>query len=155
MAQGALSVTDERMLRRHSSYATDILAISENQLLSVYLSGLFRPSGWAIAHATTCRAGVSFLKGNQVAVAVCEENLPDGSWRDVADVLSSLPHAPALVVVGRGRELLHDVLASGGFDALVRPLRESDVVWTIASAWHTWTQRPQGGGSGALRCSGG
>ena len=123
------------------SSAVDILTISDNPTLSVYLSGLFHRSGWTIARARTCREGVSFLKNNRAAVALCEESLPDGFWHDTAVALSSLPDAPALIVVSSDPSLVHEVLALGGFDVLVRPLRESDVVWTIASAWHAWKKR--------------
>jgi hypothetical protein len=123
------------------SSAIDILTISDNPTLSVYVSGLFHRSGWTIAHARTCREGVSFLKNNRAAVAVCEESLPDGFWHETAVALSALPDAPALIVVSSDPSLLHEVVALGGFDVLVRPLREADVVWTVASAWHAWRKR--------------
>jgi hypothetical protein len=123
------------------SSVIDILTIGDNPTLGVYLSGLFRGSGWTIARTRTCREGVSFLKGNRAAVALCEESLPDGFWHETAVALSSLPDAPALIVVGSDPSLVHEVLALGGFDVLVRPLRAADVVWTIASAWHAWMKR--------------
>src|SRR4051812_10724933 len=78
---------------------TDILTISDNPTLDVYLSGLFKQSGWTIVRRRTCQAGVSFLRDNPTAVAVCEESLSDGFWQDAARVLSSLPAAPSLVVI--------------------------------------------------------
>jgi DNA-binding response OmpR family regulator len=129
------------MHRHQTSRAIDILTIGDNPTLSVYLSGLFQKSGWTIAHARTCEAGLSFLRDNRAAVAVCEESLPDAFWHDAAAALTSVPNAPALVVVSDDQSLVHEVLALGGFDVLVRPLRESDVVWSIASAWHVWMNR--------------
>src|SRR5437016_3545902 len=85
---------------RASFSTTDILTISDNPTLDVYLSGLFNQSGWTIVRRRTCQEGVSYLKDNPTAVAVCEESLPDGFWQDAARVLSSLPDAPALVVIG-------------------------------------------------------
>jgi len=130
-----------RIQDQQPSSVVDILTISDNPTLTVYLSGLFHRSGWTIARARTCREGVSFLKNNRAAVALCEESLPDGFWHDTAVALSSLPDAPALIVVSSDPSLVHEVLALGGFDVLVRPLRESDVVWTIATAWHAWKKR--------------
>ncbi|MBZ5617775.1 MAG: hypothetical protein LAQ69_03420 [Acidobacteriia bacterium] len=150
----ASELQDGQTHRRHASRATDILTISDNPTLGVYLSGLVERSGWTIARTRTCEAGVSFLRDNTAAVAVCEESLPDGFWHDAAMALSSLPDAPALVVIGDDEGLVQEVLALGGFDALVRPLRESEVLWTIASAWHAWMKRFESGGNGAPRCSG-
>ena len=140
---------DGEVPRRQSSHAIDILTISDNPTLSVYLSGLFQNSGWAIARARTCQTGISFLRHNTAAVAVCEEILPDGYWHDAAAALQSVPEAPALVVVGDDHSLVHEVLALGGFGVLVRPLREVDVVWTIASAWHAWMKRFEASEGGA------
>lgn len=103
--------------------------------------GCSRNPDGTIASTRTCETGVAFLKTNQAAVAVCEESLPDGFWHDAAAALTSVPNAPALVVVSDHQLLVQDILALGGFDVLVRPLRESDVVWTIASAWHVWMKR--------------
>lgn len=140
----------ERRRQRHQpSRAIDILTITDNPTLSVYLSGLFRRSGWIIARTRTCREAVSFLKTNQAPVAVCEESLPDGFWHDAAAALGSIPGSPALVVIGDHQSLVHEVRALGGFDVLVRPLRESDVLWTIASAWHAWMKRFEANERGA------
>lgn len=123
------------------SRVLDIVTISDNPTLSVYLAGLFHRSGWTTARTRSCEAGVAFLKDNRAAVAVCEENLPDGFWDDAATALNSIEDAPALVVLVSDASLVHEVVAMGGFDVLVRPLREADVVWTIASAWHAWMKR--------------
>jgi hypothetical protein len=96
---------------------------------------------------------MAFLQENKAAVAVCEEVLPDGSWRDAMAGLTSVPHAPSLIVIGDDPAIVRDVITLGGFDALIRPLRESDVVWSVASAWHAWMKRGEGGDAGGARCS--
>lgn len=140
--------------RRQPSRTTDILTIGLQPALAVYLSRLFQQSWWTLTGAHTCADGVSFVRGNRTAVAVCEEVLPDGSWQDAAVALNSVTDAPALVVIGDNPALVQDVPALGGFDSLVRPLREIDVLWTIASAWHAWMNRFEAGGNGAPSCSG-
>jgi len=132
----------------------DVLAISENPTLGLYLSELFAGSGWTIVCADTWEAGVSLISDNRVAVAVCEDSLAGTDWREAATELRALPGSPALVVIGGDPGLGSEVLAAGGFDALVRPLRESEVVWVIASAWHCWLRCDEDDGKGALRCSG-
>jgi hypothetical protein len=152
--QQASEPRNGQMHRRQPSRATDILTISDNPTLGVYLAGLFQQFGWTVERTPSSAAGIAFLRDNRTAVAVCEEALPDGSWHDAAVALRSVPDAPALIVVGDNQALLEEVPALGGFDALVRPLLESDVVWTIASAWHAWMRRFEAGGSGAPQCPG-
>jgi DNA-binding NtrC family response regulator len=139
---------DGQEKRQQTSRAIDILIVSDNATLSVYLAGLFQNAGWTIARTPTCTAANAFLRDSRAAVVVCDPVLPDGRWHNVAAALSSLADTPALIVVGDDHSLLQEVLAFGGFDVLIRPLRESDVVWTIASAWHTWMKRIGAGGDG-------
>jgi DNA-binding NtrC family response regulator len=141
--------TEEAALElRPPSRAVDILTISDNPRLSSYLSRLFDKSGWTSARARTCQEAITFLRENRAAVAVCEESLPDGFWHDSAAAFRSLSDAPSLVVVSDHRALAYEVMALGGFDVLVRPLRDRDVIWTVASAWHAWMKRVGGRGKG-------
>lgn len=153
MSANAYSAT-HRTRRPHPSRAADIVTISDNPTLALYLSGLFQQFSWTIARRCTCAEGLSFLQEHNAAVAVCEETLPDGSWHGAAVALASVPNAPALIVISDDSLTVREVVARGGFDVLVRPLRESDVVWSVTSAWHAWMKRAEGGGSGGLRCSG-
>jgi hypothetical protein len=154
LSELAPKLTDHRTNPRHRR-ATDIVSISGNPTLAAYLSGLFQRSGWAIARARTVAEGISFVRTNLAGVAICDDVLPDGTWYDAAAALSSLPNPPVLIVIGDDPAIAHDVRALGGFDTLVRPLRESDVIWSVASAWHAWMKRAEGSsGSGGTRCPG-
>ena len=150
----APKLTDHRTNPRQHGRATDIVSISDNPTLAVYLSELFQRSGWAMARTRTVAEGISFARTNLAGVAICDDVLPDGTWYDAAAALNSLPNPPVLIVIGDDPAIAHDVRALGGFDALVRPLRESDVIWSVASAWHAWMKRTEGSGSGGTRCSG-
>lgn len=143
-----------RTEHRQATRLIDVLAISDNPTLGLYLSELFAESGWTIVCADTWEAGVPLIRDNRVAVAVCEDSLAGTDWQEAATELRALPGSPALVVIGGDPGLGSEVLAAGGFDALVRPLRESEVVWVIASAWHCWLRRDEDDGKGAPRCSG-
>lgn len=131
---------------------TDVLAIGGTPELGRYLSAIFQRFGWTLARTPGCAAAAGFLRDNRAAVAVCEESLPDGSWRHVALRFGCLPNAPALVVIG-GEGLWHEVVDRGGFDVLRQPLNEADVVWTVASAWHEWMKRFEGTSGGVTPCS--
>ncbi len=154
MLADALRVTSVARCPRLPDGAADVLTISDNPTLGVYLAGLFQQTGWKIAHTRSCAAGMAFARDHGAAVVVCEEILPDGAWDDAAAALAELPHPPALIVVGGDQGLPREVAAAGGFDALVRPLREADVMWTIASAWHGWVKHLEGVGSGGEPCPG-
>lgn len=133
---------------------TDILTIGTNPTLGLYLSDLFRRFGWSVARTRDCAGALEFLQANGAAVVVCEESLADGGWQDAAERMASIENAPPLIVLVES-ERLSEVVAHGGFDVLTRPLREADVVWTIATAWDHWMKRFErsGNGNGGIRCS--
>jgi hypothetical protein len=126
---------------RRPARAIDLLTISDDLALSHYLTGVFQKSRWTTDSARTCAEGISCLRDNRTAVVVCEASLTDGSWHDAAMALRSIPDAPSLVVVSDDHSLEDEVVALGGYDVLVRPLRESDAAWTVACAWHAWMKQ--------------
>lgn len=139
--------------RSKASMVADILCIGADPTLAAYLSGLFQPFGWTIRCSVSPEEVGEFLESNGGAVAVCEEALPGATWQDVLSIVNSVPGAPMFVVVGSDRTLLDEVLALGGFDVLTRPLRDAEVIWTIASAWHQWMKRFESQHTGGTRCS--
>ena len=71
------------------------------------------------------REAVSALARDTYAVILCEERLPDGSWKDVLGCIAYLTENPRLVVIAsEPRESLYaEVLNLGGWELLVRPIR--------------------------------
>lgn len=140
--------------RSKPSGVADILTIGSNPTLVLYLSDLFQRFRWTIRRSADLEEASRFLENNRAAVAICEEVLPDALWQDALRTLHPLPGAPVLIVVGSSRDLVAEVVAMGGFDALTYPLREAEVIWTVASAWHQWMKRYEAQGSGGQPCSG-
>ena len=139
--------------RSKPSMVADILCIGADPMLAVYLSALFQPFGWTIRRSVSLEELGEFLENNRAAVAVCEEALPSAVWQDVLSIVNAVPDAPMFVVIGSDRTLLGEVSALGGFDVLTRPLREAEVIWTVASAWHQWMTHFEGQHTGDPRCS--
>jgi hypothetical protein len=150
-----IEVDAERWKSRQeqTSASVDILSIGSNPTLPVYLSGLFQRFGWTVGRSANLEEAGAFLAYNSAAVAICEEALPDAVWQDALAVLNALPDAPMVVVIGDDKALLDEVLALGGFDVLTRPLREAEVIWTVASAWHQWMKRFENPDTRGPRCS--
>jgi DNA-binding NtrC family response regulator len=126
---------------RRPSRAIDILTIGDDPPLTACLSRLFRGSEWSIANARTCQGAVSILEHTPAAIALFDQRLPDATWHEAAAALGGVPDAPVLVVVSNDPLLVDEVISMGGFDVLLRPLEEADVMWTIACAWHAWKTR--------------
>lgn len=60
-------------------------------------------------------------------VIVCEEELPDGTWRSVVSAVQIRPAPPPVIVLSyrEDERLWAEVLRRGGFDVLACPLDPS------------------------------
>jgi DNA-binding NtrC family response regulator len=154
-APSAMAVDIERCnLHQHKpSAGADILSIGSNPTLPVYLSGLFQKFGWTVRRSANLEKAGELLADNGVAVVICEKALPDAAWQDALGAVNALPDPPMFVLLGDDKTLLDEVLALGGFDVLTRPLREAEVIWTVASAWHEWMKRFENPDRRGTRCS--
>ena len=70
------------------------------------------------------------------SVVICEQSLPDGSWRDVLRTAQTLTRPPAVIVTSRlaDSKLWAEVLNLGGHDVLAQPLRAEEVMRAVRSA---------------------
>ena len=83
---------------------------------------------WTIQGASSLRDATTLLR-RQPSLILCEQDLPDGSWRDLVRVTADSDGAPPIVVVSRDADerLWAEVLNVGGYDLLVKPFDTSEV----------------------------
>lgn len=73
---------------------------------------------------------------------VCDRDLPDGSWRELASALHAIPDPPLLFVACRDpRGLWFEVVRSGGFDVVLKPFERGEITWALTTAWCYWSDR--------------
>lgn len=124
--------------RRHAPAITDVMTVTSDPKVHAHMEGLFHRFGWSVALVSSGAAAVAFAKNNLAAVALCSEDLPDGTWKDVARAFHARPYSPVLIVIGEDKSILSQVTQMGGFDVLTQPFNQTDVLWAVASAWHAW-----------------
>jgi DNA-binding response OmpR family regulator len=130
---------DSRRIPRAASGFT-LLAISSDSGDHTKLAALCAIWRWRFLEAQTCRQGLTRIRSDRVAVAICERDLPDGTWKAVLDQLGRVPAAPSLIVASRLADdaLWAEVLNMGGHDVLVKPFEPNEVLWSVTSAHHRW-----------------
>jgi DNA-binding response OmpR family regulator len=107
---------------------------------------------WRIVRCRTVKEAIARLRRQHIPVVICESDLPDGTWRDVLDSISTLTHRPVLIVTSRLADdyLWAEVLNSGGYNVLAKPFRESEVKHVVASLrMQAHRQVPQTAAAGA------
>jgi DNA-binding NtrC family response regulator len=122
------------------------------------LAGVCSRRQWNVLFADTCDQARAALDQLKAVVILCDRDLPGGEWREVVQVLASFPHRACVILTSRVVDdyLRNEVAQRGGYDVLLKPLREEDVVRAVRLAWSYWstTRRApalSGRDSGGLR----
>ena len=75
---------------------------------------------------------------------LCDRDLPGRGWRETVEDLASSPHRACIILVSEVVDtyLWNEVVRTGGYDVLSKPLREDEVV--VRSGWRrTGTARQE------------
>ena len=120
--------------------AVTVLAISPHQEDHVRLRHIFTHSNWHVHGVSNWREAQARLLESATPVVLCEVRLTDATWKEVLDGLGRMPDPPLLIVTSRWAddELWAEVLNLGGYDVLMKPLDQAEVVRVVGLAWLNW-----------------
>jgi DNA-binding response OmpR family regulator len=108
-----------------------------------HLRDILKHSNWQQHDVKTQREAFAFLGENITPVAICESELPDGTWQDVLSKFRGMQRPPLLVVTSRMADdrLWSEALNLGAYNVLAKPLNTREVFHVAGSAWLSWKQR--------------
>ncbi len=120
-----------------------VLAVSADERDHERLQRFFTHSNWHIFGVHGCEEARKALQQGRFGVVLCDRKLPDGTWRDLLEVLAGLDWSPLLIVAGEDVEadLWAEVLNKGGYDVLSKPFELDEVMRIISLAWLHWRQQ--------------
>jgi len=125
--------------------------IEKRGTLSAFLSDASQHlEKWKLAAASGVQQAVNMLRRQQIPLAISESDLLPGSWRELWQQMSTMPHSPLLIVTSRlaDERLWAEVLNEGGWDVLAQPFDRTEVIRVIESAFRHWRDsRPAAIGS--------
>jgi len=112
------------------------------QAVPVLLREILHGLKWRIHEAQGAREVAQFLSEHRAPVILCHCSFADGDWRDLVECISGLPSPPRLVVTSELADefLWAEVLNLGGYDVIVQPFRESEVIRILTSAIWQWAE---------------
>ena len=108
------------------------------------LASVCTHNGWYLLFADTGEEGRAALDKLKAPVILCDRDLPGKDWRETVEGLASSPHQPCIILVSGVVDtyLWDEVIRTGGYDVLPKPLREDDVARTVRLAWSYWNSTP-------------
>ena len=108
------------------------------------LASICSRNRWHLLFADTCEEARIALHKLQAPVILCDRDLPGRRWRETVQDLASSPHRACIILVSEVVDtyLWNEVVRTGGYDVLSKPLREDDVVRAVRLAWSYWNSAP-------------
>jgi DNA-binding response OmpR family regulator len=135
------------LLRQSELAAADVvtsLAISSVAENLAFLQRVFDDSNWKLHTAHSYKEAMNYLTREQLPIVICASQLPDGNWKDVLCLASTLQRARFIVTARHVDDRLRaEVLSAGAFDLLKTPFCELEVGYAIGSAWLDWKNAGQ------------
>jgi DNA-binding NtrC family response regulator len=112
---------------------------SDHESLRAVLNG----SCWDLDHFRTYRETRGWLISHRCAVVISACRLPDGTWKDILELVMELSHPPNLIVSSRlaDERLWAEVLDLGAYDLLATPFQAEEVVPVVSIACDSWRRK--------------
>lgn len=133
-----------------------ILVISPDAEDHAFVRNLFKNPSWQVRGVSSSRQAFEYMSRNDVAVVVCEKELPDCDWKQVLAGLDRTANIPILIVTSESVDdcLWAEVLNLGGYDVLMKPLDSTEVGRVISLAWSNWNHARESASSGLAAAAG-
>ena len=108
------------------------------------LRDLFRRQGWRLEYTASFDAISMRLSQQAASVVITERDLSVRNWKDVLELIQSLPEPPFLIVISRQADesLWAEALNLGAYDVLAKPLNDMEALRVLTSAWDHLQQAP-------------
>ena len=129
---------------RPEENVVSILLITSDDRHESALRSALDAAAYTTHRVSKCGEGLLFLAEHTAEVVLVDADLPDGTWRSILDLTSSLPNPPQLVVFSRLADdsLWGEVLNLGGYDVLAAPLEVEEVRRTLSRACDARRRKP-------------
>jgi DNA-binding NtrC family response regulator len=122
-----------------------VLFVSSDPDACESLRSIFSRTNWQLRVVSGCQEGVQALANEPFPVVLCEQKLPDGSWRLLLPAIDNTQHRPKLIVCSDrvDTSLFGEVLNLGAYDLLGKPFDAGEVLQDITLAWQSWNNDRQ------------
>lgn len=133
----------------------ELLTISGSSEDCLSLRSILSHTNWLVHWVADRYEALLFLEEHDVAVIVCSKELPDGTWSELLDGVRRIPNPPNVLVYSdqADRAFGIAVLNAGGYDWLLTPFQQDEVLRAISvacRAWHHDARQRQNFGDAAM-----
>ena len=153
LATGILRAHNGNVMRTADCQPVNVLFISPAEQDHTSLQHILDHTSWKLWPTRSIADAIDAVQRHPIPVVVTTEQLPDGNWKDLLIQLQCLPKPPEVIVMTSNADdrFWSDVLWSGAYDVIPKPLNNSEVFRIVSLAWRQW--RDQWIGNPAVRAA--
>jgi DNA-binding NtrC family response regulator len=106
----------------------------------VSLLEILKPSDWTVYRSSNHTEASATIGAKSVPVVLCERELPEGDWQQLAAQAQSLPEPPRFIIttLHADERLWVEALNLGAHDLLRKPFDASEVNRVVTYARQSW-----------------
>jgi hypothetical protein len=118
-----------------------LVALVRSESNRALLSRVAKENRWVIHFAPTIAEACEVLNERKAQIFLFEREATNTDWRGVIRRAVAAPHLVCAILISDVTDdyLWNEVVMWGGYDVLVTPLREKNVLRAIRLAWLYWT----------------
>lgn len=104
------------------------------------LANVSSANGWTVHFVDSLAEAQAAAANLRVPVILCDRDLVGADWRETVSRLASSSLPTCVILISRAADdcLWEEVIRSGGYEVLSRPLRPEEVTRVIKLAWSFW-----------------
>jgi hypothetical protein len=104
------------------------------------LANVSSGNGWTMYFVDSLAEAQGAAANLRVPVILCDRDLAGADWRETVSRLASSSLPTCVILISRAADdcLWEEVIRSGGYEVLSRPLRPEEVVRVVKLAWSFW-----------------
>ncbi|HJT86351.1 MAG TPA: response regulator [Bryobacteraceae bacterium] len=127
---------DEPLTRPFAMRPVLALAISAQAAELGKLERIFARLDWQLRKAQSFREAMRVLCSFRTPIIICDQQLPDGSWKDILSLIAPFPEEARLLVMTppEGHTLRSEVIEMGGYEVISKQMEEEEIIRVVAGA---------------------
>ena len=100
---------------------------------------------WDVCRAFTIPSALHSLRGRQIPVLVCTDDLAKDTWQELLEKVLSVQDPPSVILASRLADdrLWAEAINLGAYDVLAKPFDGNEVMRVVTAAWASWLNQQE------------
>jgi len=127
-------------MHQNMPLSVEVLLVTADSVRDSSITRIFNHSKWRLLNSGSLAEANELICSRRIGVVICNQNVADGTWKDLVAVIKPQPNAPKLMVASEnaGTALWREALELGADWVLQIPFDQQEVFRSVSDAWLRW-----------------